>query len=209
MKCFALLCALGALLAPSLALAENESWDGGYELRAERRSGFTASAGLGLGLGVASGYPNSIEKQNDPAYESSIGAGFGSLSSLWIGGALRDWFIFGLGMSGYGASSGKLKASGGTFILHVEAFPLWSLGGRFRDLSMFTEFGAGGVTIEGGPEKADGGLLSSIGLGASYELFRWGHFALGPTLTSNYLYSDSMTAYGVFAGVRTTFYGGP
>ncbi|MFZ5891610.1 MAG: hypothetical protein ACOY0T_11205 [Myxococcota bacterium] len=206
---FAFVFGVMTFLCPALALAENESWDGGYEIKAERRSGFTASAGLGMGLGSATGYPNSLSKQDNPLYESSIGAGFGSTWSLWIGGALRDWFIFGLGTQGFGASSGDLKASGGAFILHVEAFPLWSLGGRFRDLSAFTEFGAGGLTIEGGREKADGGLVSVLGLGVNYELFRWGHFALGPTLASNYMYSDSITAYGVFGGLRTTFYGGP
>ena len=91
----------------------------------------------------------------------------------------------------------------------MEAFPAWSLGGRFRDLSAFAEFGAGGMTITGGPEKADAGLLSVLGFGLNYELFRWGHIELGPTLASNYMYSDSMKAFGVFAGVRSTFYGGP
>ena len=150
-----------------------------------------------------------LSKQNNPLYESSTSAAFGTSSSLWLGGALRDWFTFGLSLTSVGATSGNMKARERAFILHIEAFPFWSLGGRWRDVAAFTELGAGGMTLEGGPEKAEGGLLSTLGFGLSYELFRWGHFALGPTLASNYLYSDSMEAFGVFAGVRTSFYGGP
>ncbi len=209
MKRFALVLGAAALLCPSLALAENEDWDGGYGIKAERRSGFVAAVGLGMGLGIANGYPSALSKQGNPLYESSIDGGLGSSWSLWAGGALRDWFIFGLGTSSFSAVSGDLKARGGAFILHIETFPAWSLGGRFRDLGVFTEFGAGGMTIEGGPEKADGGLVSVLGLGANYELFRWGHIELGPVIASNYMYSDSMKAFGLFAGVRSTFYGGP
>jgi hypothetical protein len=209
MKRFAFPLGAAMFLVSGLAFAENEGWDGGYGIQAQRRSGFAASAGLGMGLGSVTGYPLALSKQNNPLYESSTGAAFGSSWSIWIGGALRDWFTFGLGTSSFGASSGKLKAKGGAFILHVEAFPLWSLGGHLRDLSAFAEFGAGGLTVEGGPEKADGGLVSVLGFGLSYEAFRWGHFALGPVVASNYLYSDSITAYGVFGGLRSTFYGGP
>lgn len=209
MKPLAFLFGAAAVLSPALAFAENESWDGGYGIHAERRSGFVVAAGLGMGLGIAHGYPSSLSKKGNPLYESSIDAGAGSSGSLWAGGALRDWFVFGLGLSSFAANSGDLKARGGAFILHIETFPAWSLGGRFRDLGIFTEFGAGGLTIEGGPEKADGGLVSVLGLGANYELFRWGHIELGPVIASNYMYSDSMKAFGLFAGVRSTFYGGP
>ncbi len=209
MRRYALLFGFAVSSFPGLARAASEEWDGGYELRAQRRSGFAASFGLGMGLGDARGYPNDLAKQSDPAYESATGAGLGSMWSLWAGGALRDWFIFGLGTTSFGASSGDLKAKGGAFILHIETFPAWSLGGRWRDFSAFADVGAGGMTISGGLEKADGGLMSVLGLGAGYELFRFGPFALGPVLASNYIYSEKNRAYGVFAGVRTTFYGGP
>jgi len=209
MKRFAFLFGAATFLIPGLALAENEGWDGGYGTKAERRSGFVGSAGLGLGVASVTGYPLALSKQNNPLYESSTGAAFGSSFSFWLGGALRDWFTFGLGLASFGASSGEMKARGGAFILHIEGFPLWSLGGHLRDISAYTELGAGGMSLEGGPEKAEGGLLSTLGFGLSYEAFRWGNFALGPTLASNYLYSDSMTAFGVFGGIRSSFYGGP
>ncbi len=209
MRRLGLLLGFVTLLTPSLALAASQEWDGGYQTKAQRRSGLAASVGLGIGFGDASGYPNDVGKQYDPAYQSSIDAGLGSAWSLWVGGALRDWFTFGVGMSSFGAGSGNLKAAGGAFILHVEGFPAWSLGGPWRDLSTFADFGAGGVSITGGREKTDGGLMSVVGGGVSYELFRFGHFALGPMLSSNYLYSETSHAFGVFGGIRSTFYGGP
>jgi hypothetical protein len=209
MKRFAFLFGAATLLAPGLALAENEGWDGGYAIKAERRSGFVASAGLGLGVGSVTGYPLALSKQNNPLYESSTGTAFATSWSFWLGGALRDWFTFGLGLSSFGAGAGDMKARGAAFILHIEGFPLWSLGGHLRDVSAFAELGAGGMTLEGGPETADGGLLSVLGFGVGYEAFRWGHFTLGPVLSSNYLYSDSMTSFAVLGGLRSSFYGGP
>jgi len=197
------------VLWPSLALAAEDSWDGGYDTHAERRSGFVASVGLGFGVGAAQGYPNEVSKIDDPQYESSTGSGFSSMNSIWIGGALRDWFTFGLGIAGMGLKVDELEAVASGFIFHVEAFPLYSLGGKLRDLAFYTDFGAGGLTIEGGPEKADGGFISYIGAGSSFELFRFGHFALGPTLGGIYAYSQSAQAGGVFAGFRGSFYGGP
>lgn len=197
------------VFAPSLAFAAEDGWDGGYETTAERRSGFVASIGLGFGAGAALGYPNEVSKIDRPEFESSTGTSFASASSIWIGGALRDWFTFGLGLASLGMKSGDLEGAASAFIVHVEAFPLYSLSGRLRDLSFYTDFGAGGLLIEGGPEDADGGFISYLGAGSSFELFRLGHFAFGPTLGGMYAYSQSAEAGGVFAGIRGTFYGGP
>lgn len=196
-------------LASGWAAAAEDNWDGGYAGKAERRSGFVAAVDLGFGLGHASGYPNEISKIDDPDFESSTGAAFGSTWSIWAGGALRDWFTFGLGLMSLGAASKDIKAGGTAFILHVETFPLWSMGGRLRDISVYTNFGAGSLAITGGPEKAEGGLMSVLGGGVGYELWRPGHFAIGPMLEGSYLYSQSGEAFGVFAGIRASFHGGP
>lgn len=213
MKSFGVPLGLAAFLCASLAShparAAEDEWDGGYARKAERRSGFAAAFDLGFGLGHLSGYPNEVSKIDDPEFESSTGAALGSTWSLWAGGALRDWFTFGLGLMSMGAASKDIKAGSTAFILHVEAFPLWSLGGRLRDLALYTHFGAGGLKITGGPEEADGGFMSVLGGGLSYELWRPGHFAIGPVLEGSYSYSQSGEAFGVFAGVRSSFYGGP
>jgi hypothetical protein len=200
-----LCCSLGS----NWAAAAEDEWDGGYAGKAQRRSGFAAGFDLGFGLGSASGYPNEVSKIDDPDYESSTGATLGSTWSLWAGGALRDWFTFGLGLMSLGAASNEIKAGGSAFILHIETFPLWSLGGRLRDVSVYTHFGAGSMVIKGGPEQADGGLMSVLGGGVGYELWRPGHFAIGPVLEGSYLYSQSGEAFGIFAVARASFYGGP
>ncbi|HWA78127.1 MAG TPA: hypothetical protein VG937_37585 [Polyangiaceae bacterium] len=213
MKSFGAPLGLAAFLCGSLvaqtAMAAEDEWDGGYARKAERRSGFAAAFDLGFGLGRATGYPNEISKIDDPEFESTTGAAFGSTWSIWAGGALRDWFTVGLGLMTLGAASKDIKAGSSAFILHVETFPLWSLGGPLRDLALYTHFGAGGLKITGGPEEADGGFMSVLGGGLSYELWRPGHFAIGPVLEGSYLYSESGEVFGVFAGVRSSFYGGP
>ncbi|HLV66826.1 MAG TPA: hypothetical protein VKY73_13485 [Polyangiaceae bacterium] len=203
------LAAAAALLISLPVAAAEDHWDGGYEIQAERRSGLALGITLGSGLGVASGYPNDVEKIGEPEFRSETGLASGGQVTAWLGGALRDWFIVGLGLHSFGFGSEGNQAGGGAFILHVEAFPLWSLGGRFRDLSFFTDFGAGGLVIEGGPENADGGALSLINAGVSFEAFRWGPLALGPSLTGTYAYSQSIEAGAAFIGARATLYGGP
>ncbi len=138
-----------------------------------------ASVGLGFGIAGGQGYPNEVSKIDDPDYRTTADPAFGSMNSIWIGGALRDWFTFGLGLNGFGAKDGDLTTQGSAFILHVEAFPLYNLGGKLRDLAFYTDFGAGGLIIEGGPEKAEGGFTSYLGAGSSFELWRLGYFALG------------------------------
>src|SRR5689334_10815470 len=115
---------LGFSLAATGAAAAEEQWDGGYSGKAQRRSGFAAGVDLGFGLASLSGYPNEISKIDDPDFKSSTGATLGSTWSLWAGGALRDWFTFGLGLMSMGGASKDIKAGGTAFILHIEAYPL-------------------------------------------------------------------------------------
>lgn len=208
-RLFSLLVVLCAVSVSGRVWAAEQDWDGGYAQRAERRSGVALSLGAGVGMGASSGYPNSAGKIDVPAFRTEGEPAFGSAYSFWLGGALRDWFTCGVGYTSFGADDGDHRTQASGFIFHLETFPLWSLGGRLRDLALFANFGAGGLTIEGGPETADGGLVSVLGLGTSFELFRFGHFALGPSLESNYVYSQSGEAFGIFLGARTVFYGGP
>jgi hypothetical protein len=144
----ALSLALG--LAPLTALAEegdNESWDGGFDLKAERRSDFVFGASFGATLGTASGYPNEIAKLDEPEYRAKTGFALGPAGSAWIGGALRDWFTVGVGGSYLSGRGPQGVGSGGAFIIRVEAFPLYRAGGALRDLALYTLFGAGGYTV--------------------------------------------------------------
>jgi hypothetical protein len=92
--------------------------------------------------------------------------------------------------------------------VHVEVFPLFPLGGVWRDLGLATEFGAGGGLTRDSDdnETGNGGNMSMIGLGAFFEPWQFWHMSHGPVLTSRYQFSDSMTAFSIVAGWRMAFY---
>jgi hypothetical protein len=205
--------ALGSLSSlPALAQEENdnEGWDGGFDQKAERRSDFIVGVSPLLALGVANGYPNEVDKIGEPAFEAATGFGAGLGVSIWIGGALTDWFNFGVGPTFFNTSGSGGSASGGGAVLRVEAFPLYAFGGPLRDLAFFATFGAGGLTIEGEDgEEGEGGFTSMAGVGSAYELFRFGHFTLAPTVQYQLVRSESIVAHQALLGVRAVFYGGP
>ncbi len=198
-----------AVASPAHA-AENDYWDGGFAQKAERRSDVVLGAAAGLMLGTAVGYPNEVGKIDDPNFASNTGFGVGSRYALWLGGALKDWFVFGVGGMGVNLGGGDATASGAAAFFHVETYPLYPLGGRLRDLAIYTDFGAGSLKVESeGKEPGDAGLASLVGAGASYELFRLGHFALAPTASYLHVWSQTASAHFVDFGVRAVFYGGP
>jgi len=208
-----LLCALlGFCSVTSLAHAQatDTTWDGGYKQVASRRSGFVIGLGLGLSGGNAQGYPNEIAKLDDPTYKRNTGGAFGGVNRLWFGGALTDYLVFGLGLVGTGMKHNETKAAGSAFIFHVEGYPLFYRGTVFRDLSLFGDFGAGGMKITGaGRQDADGGLMSVIGFGAGYEAARFWKFKFGPAVEYWHWWSQTMTMNSVAVEARLTFVGGP
>jgi len=208
-----LLCALlGFSSVTGLAHAEasDTTWDGGYKQVATHRSGFVIGLGLGLSGGNAQGYPNEIAKLDDPTYKRNTGTALGGVNRLWFGGALTDYLVFGLGLVGTGMKHNETKAAGSAFIFHVEGYPLFYRGGVFRDLSLFGDFGAGGMKITGaGRQDADGGLMSVIGFGAGYEAAHLWKFKFGPAVEYWHWWSQTMTMNSFAVEARLTFVGGP
>jgi hypothetical protein len=201
---------LGLLAGEAHADDKENDWDGGYKIVATRRSGFMAGISLGLAVGNADGYPNELAKLNDVNYERNTKFALGSSSRLWIGGALTDWFVFGFGVTSVGLQHEHAKAAGSAFIFHVQGYPLFYQGGPFRDLSVFGDFGAGGMKISGGTrEDASGGLMSTIGLGSAYEPVRFWRFTFGPAVEYLHMWSQSMSSHTVEFDARLTFVGGP
>jgi len=200
----------GLLASEAHADDKDNDWDGGYKIVATRRSGFVAGISLGLALGNADGYPNELAKLNDVNFERNTKFAVGSTNRLWIGGALTDWFVFGMGLSGLRLKHENATASGSAFIFHVEGYPLFYQGGPFRDLSLFGDFGAGGMKITGGTrDDADGGLMSVIGVGTAYEPVRFWRFTFGPAVEYMHMWSQSMSAHTAQVEARLTFVGGP
>ncbi len=200
------------IAAPRLASAATEAeWDGGFSNKpAERRSDVTIGAELGAVGATSLGYPNEIAKIDNPDYRARTGFAVGRRSTLWLGGALRDWFTFGIGIDATQYQGNGYAASSGGFIFRVEAYPAFYEGGVWRDLGLSAQFGLASMKLtQDGTDGADGGSMSLVGLGAFWETWRPGSFAIGPTVEYQYLFSQSLQAHSVMAGFRFAFYGGP
>lgn len=202
--------AVAALPPPAQAETPEQGDEAAYQPSYQRRSDFHAGVSYSLAAMSARGYPNEAGKLNNPAYVSDPGVGLGSVFSLWLGAAFRDWFSFGVGAAGLSYSAKDLDVGGGGFITRVEVFPLFYAFEQGRDLGLYGSFGIGGVMVKAGDEtKADGGALSIVGFGAFYEPLRFGNFSAGPTVEYTRLFSQSLEMQSASAGMRLAFYGGP
>lgn len=199
------------LLGSGLAQAqvENKEWDGAYDAKAKRRSDFTLGASAGLALGRAVGYPNEIDKIGEKAYRSNTKFGVGSGQLVWLGVAFNDYLSFGLGMGGIALSGNDRDATAGLFVFHVDAYPLFDVHPALQDLGAFANLGTGPLEIEGGAEKAEGGLMAYVEGGVVYERLRLWRFAIGPSASVVHMWSESARLTGAMVGARIAFYGGP
>jgi len=189
--------------------AERPSWE---TAPATRRSGFTAGFLGGMAFGTVAGYPNDFSKIDEPAFRSAT-SGVGPSGTFYVGGALTDWFTFGLGLSRSSYGNGHLVSASSAYLFHIETFPLFSNGGKLRDLGLFADFGTGTATLRRRSDQAQfssSGSLSIGGIGAFWETWRLaGPIALGPFAAWHYEGSTAMTRYFGDIGLRISVYGGP
>ncbi len=176
------------------------------------RSGFVVGLSLGSGIVAFSGYPNDSRKIGLASHYTETGASLGGLGALWFGGALSEWFTFGIGFS---AGSMPLlsdkKATSGGLIFHIEAYPLFTRGKRWRDLGVMLDAGTGSATVtpkDSDKKLIDGGSGSMIGGGPFYEGFKLWKLKGGPFVEGSYVWSDSVRRPAVFFGWRTSLYTG-
>lgn len=176
------------------------------------RSGFVVGLALGSGIVAFSGYPNDTRKIGLLSHYTETGASIGGLGSLWFGGALSEWFTFGLGFTGGSMPLlSDQKATSGGLIFHLEAYPLFMRGGRWRDLGVMFDAGTGSATVtpkDSETKLIDGGAGSMIGGGPFYEGFKLWKLKGGPFVEGSYVWSDSVRRPGVFFGWRTSLYTG-
>jgi hypothetical protein len=185
------------------------------DLPSRIRSGLVVGLTLGGGIGGASGYPNSSSEIGNPAFYSASGFMGGTGGSFFVMGALADYLNFGFwfGTSTFGNSSWHSTGGGGG--LRVEAFPFVRLFPSLSGLGLLGEFGVGSAKLTSSdpahPEA--NGTQSYIGAGAFYE---WsfarllgGHFAFGPSVEYDAIWSQPFERHGLIASARVVFYGGP
>jgi hypothetical protein len=112
-------------------------------------------------------------------------------------------------MGSLSLSGNHRDASAGVFGFHVDAYPLFDVDKNLQDLGIFANVGTGPLTIKGGADDAEGGLMSYLEGGVVYERFRLWRISLGPSVSVLHMWSESATATGALVGVRAAFYGGP
>jgi hypothetical protein len=204
---------VAALLPARAALADVEDEGANYNPgKAKRRSDFALGFSLSGMAGAVSGYPLDANKMNVERYRATSGAAGGTGGGLWVGGALRDWFVVGVGLNFGSIAGGDATLSrGGAFVFHLEGFPLFPVGGAFRDLAVVGEFGTGNrKLIKASQTVADGGMMSYASAGILYEPIRIGsHVSAGPMLLLAYQFSETLNAAFAIAGVQIAYYGGP
>lgn len=189
--------------------SEKGLWDA---TPATRRSGFTAGLMGGLSFGTVVGYPNDFSKWDQPAYRSAT-SGVGNGGTIYLGGALTDWFTFGIGFEGSTYGGSRNFSREWAILFHTEVFPLFSLGRAYQDLGVFVDIGTGMATINRRSDEAEyssSGSLSIGGIGVFWEPWRLaGHFAFGPFVSGTFESSDPLTRVFGLVGFRAAFYGGP
>jgi hypothetical protein len=206
----ALLAGLLGLLATGLAHAEGEAAPpDALRSKPRHRSDFTIGTSGGFGFGRADGYPNELQKIGDKAYRSNTKLAIGNGGLIWLGVAFNDYLTFGLGMGGFSLSGNGRDASAGVFGFHIDAYPLFDLDKNLQDLGVFANFGTGPLTIKGGPEQAEGGLMSYVEGGLVYERLRFWHFGIGPSVSVIRMWSESANLTCALLGGRLAFYSGP
>ncbi len=182
---------------------------------AHLRSGIVVGLGLGGGFAGASGYPNSSSDIGNPAFFSSSGFMAGASGTFFVMGALSDYLNFGFWAGSASFRNGDWQSSGGGGGLRVEAFPLVGLVPALGGLGFLGNFGigSGSLTDVDTKRQVSSGTQAYVGGGAFYEwafghLFG-GHFALGPSLEYDAIFSTAFERHGVDASLRIVFYGGP
>ena len=179
------------------------------------RGGFAMGLSLGFGLGSIAGYPNDVTKIGYARNYTVTGLRPSGGGGLWLGGALTDWFTFGVGVQGGRLlATGTNKTSVGGLIFHMEGYPLFSLGGRWRDVGVMLDAGTGTVSVT--PESpsnaaklVDSGSASLVGGGVFWEIGRLWLLRGGPFVSADYYWSESVRRPAIFLGWRTALYTSP
>ncbi len=197
----------GSSLAAGESSASNRSsWE---TAPAERRSGLTVGFTLGGLLGKAAGFPNDAKKIMRASAYTETGVAPGGGATLWVGAALADWLVFGLGGEGTRFSASGANVVNLALDFHVDVFPLYAMGGAYRDVGLAIDTGTGITTgtstADDSVKLIDGGSVSRIGLGGFFEAWRAGPVTIGPSLSGDYAWSASSRRGTFMLGLRTTF----
>jgi hypothetical protein len=183
----------------------------------ERRSGFTVGLLVSGGLGNITGYPADLEKRGNAAFKTDMGAAYGGNATLFLGGALTDWLVFGAGLGAAAYQGGGTNLTGFTFVFHTEVFPLYWLGGMWQELGVSFDTGTGAFTGElqdkpAGPAGEliapviESGAASRVTVSLFYDGLRLSKISAGPFVGFDYTWSSTYDQPVFQLGWRTALY---
>ena len=179
---------------------------------AERRGGFAVGLVGGGMIGGATGFPNDALKIDRDEFRTDTGASFGGAGSLWVGGALSDWLVFGVGGHGGALVNGDYSTTFGALAFHVDVFPAYAAGGVWQDIGLMLEPGVG---LSDTKRKDDDSLVvesgggSRLSLGLFYDGFRLSKISTGPIAAFDMMWSPSSFRPTGWIGWRTALYTSP
>ena len=172
-----------------------------------RRYGFKLAATGSLQLTKASGSPIKFD-QRDRAVDTGLAAGTGF--SVLLGGVFTDWFSFHLGVSWGTAQKGDFKIPATTFVLGIETWPLFKLGGVFRDIGVGGDFGTGAASVarkSTGEDVATGSGFSMIRGTVFWDALSLGNINVGPYLAFENRTAETYSQQVFWVGLRSALYG--
>lgn len=181
-----------------------------------RRAGFTLGLFFAGAAGTVSGYPIDVNKRK-PQNLTSTNGSFGGIGTLFLGGALTDWLVFGAGLTPVHLEGGNTVVEGFTFGFHTEAFPLFWMGGVWRELGIGLDTGTGSITGElankpsGAAGKLiapviDSGSAARIAVSAFYDGLRVWKLSAGPYMAFDYTWSATINQPLFVLGLRGAMY---
>jgi hypothetical protein len=199
--------------APEPAPAAEEEDTSWLDAPAERRCGFSVGLAAGGFLGSASGYPNDALKVDREEFLAETGFAGGPSGSLWVGVALADWVVIGLGGHGGRLFSADHVGTFGSIDLHVDVFPAFGAGGAWQDLGLLFEGGVGFLDVTS-PDDTETTLIeasfgSRMSVGAFWEGIRAWKLSMGPFAAFDYVWSPNASRPAAFVGWRTALYAVP
>jgi hypothetical protein len=179
------------------------------------RSGIVLALSLGAGLGSASGYPNNSQDIGNPAYYSAGGLMGGVYGQFFVMGALSDYLSFGFWFGHTQLRNADWTSNGNGGGFRIECFPLVGLFPSLQGLGILANLGIGsGTLVSTNPQLPEAnGTQSFGGVGLFHEWSfasgRFGHFAFGPALELDAIWSQPFEQHGLVASARLAYYGGP
>jgi hypothetical protein len=181
----------------------------------EYRSGLAMGFSYGAGLAGASGYPNNSQEIGNPDYYSASGLMAGSYTQIFVMGALSDYLNFGFWYAHSSLHNGDWQSTGDGGGFRIELFPLVGLVPALHGFGVLANLGIGSGTLTSTDPALPqaGGTQSFGGIGLFQE---WafghllgGHFAVGPALEFDAIWTRPFEQHGLVGSARLAFYSGP